>query len=93
MCEVWVRFINFILEEDFWLDDYFVVCFDFGIFRVECEVYFIYVFNGLFYLLAAGLDCGLMLDNLERFRQDILSAAAKTSCRYGYVYISVGNEN
>ncbi|MDD5668110.1 MAG: DUF5719 family protein [Actinomycetota bacterium] len=92
-CEARVRLINLTLEEDLWLDDHFAVCSDPGISRAEREAYSIYASNGLLYLLAAGLDCGLTSDNLERFRQDISSAAAKTSRRYGYVHTSVGNEN
>ncbi len=92
-CDTQVRVINLTLEQKLWLGDHFAVCLDPDVPRAEREAYSIYPSNGLLYLLASGLDTGLTADNLERFRQDIASAAAKTGRRYGSVHTSVSNEN
>jgi xylan 1,4-beta-xylosidase len=92
-CDRGVRLINITLEQKLWLGDHFAVCADPEVSRAEREAYSIYASNGLLYLLAAGLDPGLTEANLERFKQDITSAASKTYRRYGYVHTSVDNEN
>ncbi len=92
-CEQRVRLINLTLEQKMWLGDHFAVCSDPAISRAEREAYSIYPSNGLLYLLAAGQDSGLTAENLERFRQDIVTAADATARLYGSVHTSVSNEN
>jgi hypothetical protein len=92
-CEERVRLINLTLEQKLWLGDHFAVCADPDVPQAEREAYSLYASNGLLYLLAAGLDPGLTQPNLERFKQDLANAAAKTERRYGFVHTSVDNEN
>jgi xylan 1,4-beta-xylosidase len=92
-CEDRVGLINRTLEQKLWLGDHFAVCDDPDVPQAEREAYSLYASNGLLYLLAAGLDPALTAENIERFRQDIANAAARTSRRYGYVHTSVDNEN
>ncbi|MDD3718696.1 MAG: DUF4965 domain-containing protein [Actinomycetota bacterium] len=92
-CEDMVGLINRTLEQKLWLGDHFALCNDPGVPQAEREAYSIYASNGLLYLLAAGLDPALTPANLERFRQDLASAAAATARRYGSVHTSVNNES
>ncbi|MEW6553511.1 MAG: DUF4965 domain-containing protein [Actinomycetota bacterium] len=92
-CEQRIRLINLTLEQKLWLGDHFAVCLDPDVPRLDREAYSLYASNGLLYLLAAGLDSGLTADNLERFKQDIATAASRTGRRYGDVHTSIANEN
>ncbi|RJP32229.1 MAG: DUF4965 domain-containing protein [Actinobacteria bacterium] len=92
-CEERVGLINRTLEEKLWLGDHFAVCADPAVPQSEREAYSIYASNGLLYLLAAGLDPALTASNIDKFRQDLVSATSRTMRRYGSVHTSVNNEN
>jgi hypothetical protein len=92
-CDARVRLINLTLEDKLWQGDHFVVCTDGNVPAVDRNAYSLYASNGLLYLLASGLDCGLSASNLERFKQDLVNASITTSRRYGFVHTSVDNEN
>lgn len=92
-CDASVRLINITLGDKLWLGDHFAVSSDYSVPPEDRSAYSIYASNGLLYLLASGLDCGLTSTNLARFKQDLQTAASATSRRYGFVHSSVNNEN